>query len=483
LAASLLFYDSSWAGPNETAQSLPHYEEVVCDFELERPRKVVCGVLTILENRSSDSRREVTIPVVTFLSNDDVRHEDPVVYVPGGPGFAPIFSAVQLVTTWPDLLNNADWLVGRDLIVFDPRGTGMATPNLDCPEEKAQIEALSFFEDPTEFYQACFEKLRRAGIDLHAYHTPALAADLNELRRAIGIEAWNIWASSYGTRVALEAMRQDEQGIRSVILDAPYPTGVDDPVVTTRNFDRILTELIATCPLNDLCAHFGPDVPTMFQDLLKELQENPRELKMLSNHGFLVRTYEIDDSAYLNLLFRLTYRHRGLTSLPFVIIMAEQGSFSFGGVQPGDLLEISPYTSLGAKIQIKCADVFSVDPKRVEEASALFPYLADWTEKFWTKVQCRELVGPQEPVLDPSPVESDLPVLLLAGAFDPITPSQWAHDAAESLPNSSVFVFPGASHGVSPLRCARTIIRKFLQVPDGSPSDPCFARESGPVPY
>ena len=228
LAISLAFSGFSEASESYPTKAPPYYEETSCDFELDRPRRAVCGTLTVLENRSAGSSRKVTIPVVTFLSNDERNHEDPVVHVPGGPGYATKFSAIRLLTTWPTWLANADWLAGRDLIIFDPRGTGMATPNLDCPEEKAQIEAQPFFDDPTEFYQACFEKFRRAGIDLTAYHTPALAADLNELRRAMGIKSWNVWASSHGTRVALEAIRQDQQGIRSVILDGPYTSGQNE---------------------------------------------------------------------------------------------------------------------------------------------------------------------------------------------------------------------------------------------------------------
>lgn len=483
LALALLLTGCSQALHAGTARSLPNYKEVACDLEFNRLRKAVCGVLTVLENRASGSGREVTIPVVTFLSNEDVTHPDPVVYLPGGPGLPAIFSARQLLQEWPARLANADWLIGRDLIIFDPRGTGMATPSLECPEEKIQLEAASDGRLRNEIYRTCLEKLRAAGIDLSAYHTPALAADLNDLRRVMGIAEWNLWATSYGTRVALEAIRQDPTGIRSVILASPYPPGVEDPVVITNNFDRILNELIATCPLNELCARFGADLPDTFHELLEDLRENPRKIKFYSNNSYSVVTRDVNDVVFLELLFRFTSRHRGLTSLPFTILVAEQGSFSFGGVHPQEFLEFSRYKSLGLSLQVPCGDGMTVDANGVQEASKLLPYLAEWTERFWTKEYCRKLIGPQPPALDPNPVESDLPILLLSGAFDPVTPSQWALDAAESLPNSFVFVFPGASHTVSPLPCARAIMKRFLDDPDRRPSDPCLARLSGPVPY
>ena len=138
--------------------------------------------------------------------------------------------------------------------------------------------------------------------------------------------------------------------------------------------------------------------------------------------------------------------------------------------------------SLGALLQIYCGDGDSADPKRVQEAAEQFPYLAGWTKIFWTTSRCRNVIGPQEPALNRSLVESDLPVLLLVGAFDPVTPVQWAYKAAEGLPNSYIFVFPGESHGVGENKCAQMIMKSFLQDPSRPPSEACFALESRPRP-
>ena len=73
---------------------------------------------------------------------------------------------------------------------------------------------------------ACADELR-AVADLDAYHTAAIAADVEDLRRALGYEELNLWGTSYGTWVALAAMRDHPEGIRSVILDAPLPPEAD----------------------------------------------------------------------------------------------------------------------------------------------------------------------------------------------------------------------------------------------------------------
>lgn len=43
--------------------------------------------------------------------------------------------------------------------------------------------------------------------------------------------------------------------------------------------------------------------------------------------------------------------------------------------------------------------------------------------------------------IEAQPVVSDIPTLITAGEFDPITPAKWAESAASYLPNSFCFLF------------------------------------------
>jgi pimeloyl-ACP methyl ester carboxylesterase len=73
--------------------------------------------------------------------------------------------------------------------------------------------------------------------------------------------------------------------------------------------------------------------------------------------------------------------------------------------------------------------------------------------------------------VDPSvntPVQSDIPVLLLAGTFDAITQPSQADDAAATLTNSRVVRFPAIGHDVySQSECGRAVVADFLSRPDG----------------
>jgi pimeloyl-ACP methyl ester carboxylesterase len=83
--------------------------------------------------------------------------------------------------------------------------------------------------------------------------------------------------------------------------------------------------------------------------------------------------------------------------------------------------------------------------------------------------------------LEAQPVRSDIPALVLAGGYDPITPPRWGRQAAEHLQNSFFFEFPGMGHGVffaDP--CPEDIALAFLDDPHAAPDGSCLERLGGP---
>ena len=65
--------------------------------------------------------------------------------------------------------------------------------------------------------QACRDRLAATGVDLAAYNSTENAADIADLRVALGIDTWNVYGVSYGSRLASTVLRDHPQGIRSVI--------------------------------------------------------------------------------------------------------------------------------------------------------------------------------------------------------------------------------------------------------------------------
>ncbi len=55
------------------------------------------------------------------------------------------------------------------------------------------------------------------------FGTQITVADFEDVRRALGIDRWNVYALSYGTAVAMTMMALHPEGLRAVVLDSVFP--------------------------------------------------------------------------------------------------------------------------------------------------------------------------------------------------------------------------------------------------------------------
>jgi hypothetical protein len=76
-------------------------------------------------------------------------------------------------------------------------------------------------------------------------------------------------------------------------------------------------------------------------------------------------------------------------------------------------------------------------------------------------------------------VVSEIPTLVLAGEYDPVTPPSWGERVTETLDAATFLEIPGAGHGPSAtLECPQEVMRDFLAAP-GSPVDAACVADMG----
>ena len=86
--------------------------------------------------------------------------------------------------------------------------------------------------------------------------------------------------------------------------------------------------------------------------------------------------------------------------------------------------------------------------------------------------------------IEAATVASAVPTLIIAGAFDPVTPPSFSEAAAAGLPNHRLYVMPNMAHG--PITqswvddCAASIAQQFLIDPNTEPDAACIDRAEGP---
>ncbi len=186
--------------------------------------EVDCGYVRVLENRAHSDGRHITVAAAVVRARARHPAADPIVFVDGGPSFGAI-SGFALGAYFA----GAPYARDHDLILVDTRGTGFSRPKLACPELD-QAELTAFYAGPAinsrsvpiyrDALHGCRYRLLARGIDLAAYDSAESAADLNDLRLALGVRRWNLLAISADGTLGLTYMRLFPQGIRSSIIDS-----------------------------------------------------------------------------------------------------------------------------------------------------------------------------------------------------------------------------------------------------------------------
>jgi pimeloyl-ACP methyl ester carboxylesterase len=472
------------AGP--TAAPAERYERFACPFDVPTSRFVECGYLTVPENRSRPGSRNIRLAVAVMKSDTPAPRADPIVYLEGGPGGSALEVAYLAFEDW-----FAPFVADRDIILFDQRGVGHSKPALDCPqfndafrksvEEDIRREALTALV--LEATRACHARLVASGADLSGYNSAESATDLDELRQALGYEAWNLYGISYGTRLALTTMRDHRQGIRSVILDSSYPPDADLYASLLPNAQRAFDKLFEGCAADAGCASAYPELRTVFFELVDRLNAQPADLPVENFLTGEVIPSKMNGDLLIAATFQALYSSGSIPYLPGVIYAANDGFVEALTPLLGDLFFTFDTVSSGMHYAVQChEEVPFGSAEAVAAAAAAHPDIRHGFELEPVTEICEDWdTGPVEPK-ENQPVESDTPTLVLAGEYDPITPPSWGEQVARTLSRGYFFTFPGVGHGatVSPYMCPVEIALAFLESPEVRPDGSCIASMTGP---
>lgn len=447
-----------------------------CWFDTPSWRPVHCGWLR-------RPREGIALPVVYLPAFFWQRRQSPVLYVSGGPGGATGLDD-EVMPAWLNWLDEVDW--AADVILYDQRGVGRSRPAVDCPEVRAEQRALLDSQAPQEQQyrrlqdarRACRDRLLAEGVDLTAFHTPANADDALALVGALGLSRWRLYGVSYGTRVALEILRRAPTGLEAAVLDSVYPPPMHPEAQDAWLLARALH--LATV----VCERLGCEAPAMrlradLEQAMARLRSRPLRLTLRDPAGGAPLTLSLDDADLAWLIFDAEYQWSDLERLPGLLAELADGR---AGPITRALAQGSLEGLLGEGMSeavadsVECSDNPPLSAAAFRRSLRRYPAVAAIKALDWRYSPCR--IWPRAPVATAFArlVHSRLPVLLLAGEFDPVTPPQWAEAAARTLSRGEVLIFPGIGHGVLDSdACALEVVRAFWASPEAPAVPVCLA--------
>jgi pimeloyl-ACP methyl ester carboxylesterase len=469
--------------PAQAYQVGGSWERVACPFDSSKSLlPVSCGRLKVPENYQEPQGRSIEIAFMVVEARQTVDPGNRVLYLNGGPGGTSLIDAEMLVTR-PGI---HQLVVDRDWVFVDQRGTGRSTPALYCPQ--------------TDWsgIKACRDKFIKQGVDLSQYNSVQISNDLEALRKALGVKQWNLWGSSYGSRLAFTMARLYPASVRSIIHEAPYLPEDHELVGDYRGIEIVVDKLFSKCAADAACSVRFPQLRSRFLAAL------PR----LGNQPLSIGNERLDDNTAMTFIsdwlfggFPLTFEYRIQRLLAYMDAVARGDGALMLKIQQGLAQQHAteqrkteqndstpkPFPVEG---RIHRGQSFSVDCN--EEKS--FESLQEYEHAAGTSDVMRSLFGKdlgayylQRCALWPSgradPVENthvyyDGPQLIFTGELDASQSGPAGYKIAMLYANARNVVFKNGQHGQVPLSdsdtskdynyywlCAAGLARRFFANP------------------
>ena len=449
-----------------------------------------CAPLAVPLDRSGKAPGTIVLPIER-KSAGTIQTQSAVIALAGGPGQAANPLGEQLAAAI------APALTSHDLLVFDQRGTGNASP-LNCPVFN-DVAALEKATESTlgSLIELCALQIGQAR---GAFTTQESVEDIESIRHTAGYKKLILYGTSYGTKVALEYAERYPQHVEALVLDSvvqssgPEAFGIDRLQAIT----PVLTELCA----NKACAGITTSPVGELAKLLARLRQHRLSGSAFDGAGrrHAVSMGELDVLNILQAgdlnpalrallpaavhsamngdpdpLLRLNLIAEGL--VPSVPINPEREGERVGNEEENNALFITtsceetlfPWqraatapTKLAEAINalhgLPSSDFYPFDTTTALQSS-LVPVCDAWPD-----------ASPAPPAASPLP---NVPTLILSGEQDLRTPTSGAKAVAALIPDAQVLTVPYTGHSVLGSDfsgCAQTAVGAFFT---STPVQPC----------
>lgn len=413
--------------------------------------EVRCGTYEVWEDRDARSGRRIPLRVVLIPARDSDPLPDPVVILQGGPGSSNVASAAN-VARFP--LRDR-----RAILLVDLRGTGESGA-LGCDFGGGpQGHRADFF--PMAGIIACRDSLARR-TDLSKYTGPIVMDDLAEVVRALGITQVNLRGVSGGTRQALEFIRRHPDLARSALLEGPVPMDARIPLTFAQDAQEALDGVIADCAAEPACAERFPRLPEQLPAVLERLNGAAESVWARDPRTGDSVSVPVTTSAVAQVVRSILYQPNATRLLPLAIDRAVQGDWS----PLADRLRtlgVPAGISIGFYLSATCAEDLPWFSEAEAEPLARGTYLGMYRVR-QQKAACAEWPRGELPPSHLDPVRTDVPILILVGEHDPVTPPRWGQEIVQHLSRGRVIVVRGGGHSFSQesLACLDRIRVEFL---------------------
>jgi pimeloyl-ACP methyl ester carboxylesterase len=456
------------------------YKQIDCPFTIPTDAtdaKGDCGMLTVPEDRSKPDGKTIDLPAAVYPSSGTNKDAQPLLFLFSNPG-AVLEYSWQFHYALTTLHNQFTF------VFLEQRGVGLSKPTLNCPDVDA-IFLSSLDKDPnsreltdqiTNLQSACRARLVNDGIKLASYSSAASAADLDDLRQALGYSQWNIYSIGYGTALAAELMRSYPTTVKSVVFEAMMPTDYTLFINQASAADAAINLLFKRCSEDKLCGAAYPDLATTFNEVVDTLNSHPISVTTNDLNSGKTYTFWVNGDRIISLVLLAVNAgyDEMLTETPRMLYQVKANKDEQLKLFLGNYVSNTQTGAVGMNQRIYCNEFAgATSVQKVMDANAkASPRIREY---FNRQVQGQVdacavwMADNQGKPVNPPVLKSDIPSLIISGDYGWSTSVDWSTQAAKGLSRSTLVVIANAGQvpnfGGQWADCVNSLIGTFFTDP------------------
>jgi len=403
--------------------------------------EVEAGHLLVPQSRQRDSARLLSIPYYRMRTTSKTP-ATPIFLLAGGPGS----SWIKRVENEENFREVMLYREIADVVLFDQRGGGTSLPQMECDQRRslppdAPLDPARIQEEMRGMARECRDFWLDQGVDLAAFTTEENAADVNDLRRALGYPRISLVGGSYGSHLALHLLRRFPKTIDRLML-----YGVEGPDHTWDDPAAILATLQRIAAVAEASEELGPHIPKGgLIDALRRVQERLEKTPVTVSvqRGDQERSVLVD-RRLIQRIARVQAGRRSRPSFwPELILDMDKGNFELAAQAALSLRTLRLQDPM--HYMMDCASGISDSRRQRLEAEPAASILGDLSFEYSTL--CDVWDAPDLGAEFRAAVVSEAPVLIFHGTWDTSTPLENARETVRTLKNGHLVEVVGGTHG------------------------------------
>ncbi|MES2795511.1 MAG: alpha/beta fold hydrolase [Bacteroidota bacterium] len=423
-----------------------------------------CGNLIVPENRQKQKGNQVKIPFVFVRKPNQDSTQNIILNTTGGPGYATI-------TIGDSVRFNSERLAFGGFLFFDQRGTKNAKPCLDCEGIDEAIK-ISYRKNQSKdslvglAATKCRKKFEQMGIDLSAYNTIESAADINDLRKVLGIQSLTLFGLSYSGGLMLTVAQNHPEGVKSLMLLSPLPSFVNYEEHALFNHNEAINKIFEGIEADSIQNKLYPNLRKGFRDYFTAISDKKFTINYWEKGSADSIKIVYSKNELLDAIFD-RMNNNGITLVPAIIhdLIIGKHENHIKNVLDSKFSN-NDGLSYGMRLSVYCTEQIAYSNiQLVKKQDEVLPWLAGYPFNNVNHYLCECWKVKPLPKSIKSANYLKIPAIISGGEFDPWTPPFYNTLIKRTMPNAQILMIKNRAHiaGFGP--AGTTFLTDFMTNP------------------